>query len=290
MSRFPEGGRAGGAGRRVPALLALVVVAGGALAGWWLTGRPAGPQAPQGGPAGAAVAVAPGGSGVADSPFGAGSAAQAGAGLALPLAALPAPAQAAAREIERLAALPAGDEAIALARRLEDGADAASLPAWRLALLGSSSAAIERSAVTVLARLADAETIAALGQDYGRLPPERRGRILQVLENASRPEALDGLVRIAEGDSDEKRSALSMSAMHGLAHLGTMDATDYLLQQVRTPVIDHALMALAGVGTRQGVEMMRAAADGSRGFESLDAGTRQALRRTAAAAEARLAR
>jgi predicted signal transduction protein with EAL and GGDEF domain len=81
-----------------------------------------------------------------------------------------------------------------------------------------------------------------------------------------------------------------MSALHGLAHLGTMDSTDYLLQQVRSSNIDHALMALGRVSSRQGVEMTRAAAAGSRGFEGLEAGVRQALLRSAAAAEGQLAR
>ena len=206
------------------------------------------------------------------------------------LPALPPAARATAGEIGRLAALPPGDDAIALARRLEDTADAASLPAWREALLRSPHPAVERSAISVLARLADAETITALGEDYGRLPPEWRGRILQVLEQATRPEALDGLVHIVEADTGEKRSALAMSALHGLAHLGTMDSTDYLLQQVRSSNIDHALMALGRVSSRQGVEMTRAAAAGSRGFEGLDAGVRQALLRSAAAAEGQLAR
>lgn len=288
MSPSPESSRAPrrvGPARRVVVGLALAAVAGTAV---WLTRDRTASAAPQGG----ATAVAgstqdglsvPAGS-TAGSPFGS------GASAAIVLPALPPAARATAGEIGRLAALPPGDDAIALARRLEDTADAASLPAWREALLRSPHPAVERSAISVLARLADAETITALGEDYGRLPPEWRGRILQVLEQATRPEALDGLVHIVEADTGEKRSALAMSALQGLAHLGTMDSTDYLLQQVRSSNIDHALMALGRVSSRQGVEMTRAAAAGSRGFEGLDAGVRQALLRSAAAAEGQLAR
>lgn len=271
--------------RLIVAGLALAAVAGAAA---WLVRDRMAPASAQGGvtavagSTGGGLIVPPGST--AGSPFGS------GASGAIVLPALPPAARATAGEIGRLAALPPGDDAIALARRLEDTADAASLPAWREALLRSPHPAVERSAISVLARLADAETITALGEDYGRLPPEWRGRILQVLEQTARPEALDGLVHIVEADTGEKRSALAMSALHGLAHLGTMDSTDYLLQQVRSDNIDHALMALGRVSSRQGVEMTRAAAAGSRGFEGLDAGVRQALLRSAAAAEGQLAR
>ncbi|MBP8270693.1 MAG: hypothetical protein KAX42_02365 [Sphaerotilus sp.] len=167
------------------------------------------------------------------------------------------------RQIDRLSALPPGDDAITLGQQLVASATPANAPAFRDALLRTSSPAIERVAIAALARTADSAVMQDLARAYGDLPAEQRGRVLQVLEGAANPAALEGLTRIVEADTSEKRSPLTMSALYGLASLGTMDSVDYLLRQTTTDTIDHALMAMERVRTRQGVELIRAAAAGS---------------------------
>lgn len=288
MSRFPDAGSR--SRRRGPAgwLAAGGVVVALAAGAWWLM---APPVASEGGPGQATAPAGP-----AEAVAGTGAAAPGPGAVSIeparrPAVALPPlspAAQAVARQIEQLAGLPPGDAAITLARQLESSVTPQTAPAFREALLRATHPGVERVAISALARAADSELMVALAGDYGTLPPEARGRILQVLEAAGNPAALDGLTQIVAADTSEKRSPLVMSALYGIAHLGTMDSVGYLLRQTTTDSVDHALMALERVPTRQGVEMIRAAAAGSRGYEQISPSMRANLQRVAGTAESRL--
>jgi hypothetical protein len=193
-----------------------------------------------------------------------------------------------AQQISQLAGLTPGDDAIALGRQLVASATPATAPAFREALLRTTNPAVERVSIAALARTADSALVQALANDYGELPAEQRGRVLQVLEGAANPAALDGLSRIVAADTSEKRSPLVMSALYGIASLGTMESVDYLLRQSATDGADHALMAMERVRTRQGVELIRAAAAGSKGHEQFTPSLRSNLSRIASAAEAQI--
>ena len=201
---------------------------------------------------------------------------------------LSAAAQGMARQIDQLASLPPGDDAIAQGRQLAAAATPATAPAFREALLSTANPAVERIAIAALARTADSALVQALANDYGELPAEQRGRVLQVLEGAANPAALEGLAQIVAADTSEKRSPLVMSALYGIASLGTMESVDYLLRQSATDAGDHALMAMERVHTRQGVELIRAAAAGSKGHEQLTPSLRSNLSRIASAAEMKI--
>ena len=205
-----------------------------------------------------------------------------------PRAPLSAAAQEMARELDRLTALPPGDQAIAVGQHLAATATPAQAPAFLEALLRTTDPAVERVAIAALVRTADSAVVQDLAGAYGTLPAEQRGRVLQVLEGVSHPAALDGLTRVIAADTGERRSPVTMSALYGVASVGTMDSVDYLLQQTRTDNLDLALMAMERVRTRQGVELIRAAAAGSKGHEQIDPSLRPHLSRIASLAEAQL--
>lgn len=192
------------------------------------------------------------------------------------------------QQLDQLMALPSGDDAIALGRQLAAAATPETAPAFREALIRTTNPAVERVAIAALARTADSALMQALANDYGDLPAEQRGRVLQVLEGAANPAALDGLSGIVAADTSEKRSPLVMSALYGIANLGTMASVDYLLRQSTSEAPDYALMAMERVHTRQGVEQIRAAAAGSKGHEQLTPSLRSNLSRVASAAEAQI--
>lgn len=295
MSRSPDPRRPA-APRRGPLLAgaAAVLLAGAAGAWFWQTSATPGPgPAPTSAPA-AAEAVS-GGSTVApalpapSATAGATPAAPGQTGAAPRAATLVATAAEAARQLDRLGALPPGDDAIALGRQLAEGATPGSAPAFRDALLQTRNPAIERVAIAALARTADSAIVQDLARAYGQLPQEQRGRVLQVLEGAGNPAALQGLAAIVEADTSEKHSPLTMSALYGMASLGTVDSVDYLLRQTTTQdTVDLALMALERVRTRQAVAQIRAAAAGSKGLETLSPSMRGNLVRIAGVAEAQL--
>ena len=247
------------------------------------TGGPAAPLAsPAAGP-GAQLGATPGSGG------GAGTGSGTGDRLGTkPRAPLSAAAREMAAEIERLTALPPGDNAIAVGQHLAATATPAQAPAFLEALLQTTDPAVERVAIAALVRTADGAVVQDLARAYGDLPAEQRGRVLQVLEGVSHPAALDGLVRVVAADTGERRSPVTMSALYGAASVGTMDSVDYLLRQTSTDNLDLALMAMERVRTRQGVELIRAAANGSKGHEQLDPGLRQHLGRIARLAEAQI--
>jgi len=202
---------------------------------------------------------------------------------ALPLSAA---ARGVAQQLDRLTALPSGDDAITLGHQLAAAATPETATAFREVLLKTTNPAVERVAIAALARTADSALVQALANDYGDLPAEQRGRVLQVLEGAANPAALDGLSGIVAADTSEKRSPLVMSALYGVANLGTMESVDYLLRQSGTDSVDFALMAMERVRTRQGVEQIRAAAAGNKGHEQLSPSLRSNLSRIASVAEA----
>ena len=240
-------------------------------------GRPAGPATAQGTGLGATTGTR------------SGTSMDTGNRLATtPRAPLSAAARDMARELDRLTALPPGDQAIAVGQHLAATATPAQAPAFLEALLRTTDPAVERVAIAALVRTADSAVVQDLAGAYGTLPAEQRGRVLQVLEGVSHPAALDGLTRVIAADTGERRSPVTMSALYGGASVGTMDSVDYLLQQTRTDNLDLALMAMERVRTRQGVELIRAAAAGSKGHEQLDPSLRPHLGRIASLAEAQL--
>jgi hypothetical protein len=203
---------------------------------------------------------------------------------ASPPAPLNAPARAAMHEFDHLRDLASGDAAIALGRQLEAAITADNAAGYVQTLLKTDHAAVERSAITALARTADSGLILVLAGQYEAMPPENRGRILQVFEAAANPAAVEGLAGIVAADTSEKRSPLVMSAMYGIANIGTMESVQYLLGQVARGNVDFALMALERVRTPQGIEQIRAAAAGSKDADGIAPAFRPALRRIAEAA------
>jgi hypothetical protein len=123
-----------------------------------------------------------------------------------------------------------------------------------------------------------------LASAYGTLPAERRGRILQVLEAASNPAALQGLVGLATADASEKRTPVVVSALAGIANIGNVESVGYLLSQVTPTNGDYALMALKRVKSQQGIEMIRAAGAGSKDADNIPADYLPVLLRIADAA------
>ena len=172
------------------------------------------------------------------------------------------------REFERLSKLPAGDEAIALSKQIEAAISPQNMTSYVQALLVTENTAVERAAITALARTADAATIIELATHYGAIAAEQRGRILQVLEGAQNPEAVKGLADIATADVSEKRSPLMMSALYGIANVGTQDGVQHLLGQLSTGNAEYAVMALERVQSAQGIAMIRAAAEGSKDVQA----------------------
>lgn len=182
---------------------------------------------------------------------------------------------------EQLASLSPGDAAIALGRRLGNAITPANTPQYVEALLSTDHPGVERAALTALSRTADSQTLIALVGRYGRTEPERRGRILQILENAANPVAFAGLTYVVDTDKSEKRSPLLVHALNGLANLGTAEATSYLIQQVATDNETFAYMALERVRDMQSREMIRSAAAGNKDSEGITPEQRQTLSRIA---------
>ena len=197
---------------------------------------------------------------------------------------LNAQARAVVQQFDRLRGLAPGDSAITLGRQLEAGMTPENAAGYVQALVNADNPAIERSAMAALARSAGSEQILALAGEYSVLPPDNRGRILQTLESVANPTAVDGLTRIAAADNTEKRSALVMSAMYGMANIGSMESIQYLLGQLVPGKADLALMALERVHTQQGIEIIRSAGEGSKDAVGVLPAYRPALTRIAAAA------
>jgi hypothetical protein len=191
-----------------------------------------------------------------------------------------------AQQFRQLATLPAGDAAIALSRQLEAGISSANLTGYVDALLNLDGPAGDRTAVGALARVANSDVVQMLADAYGSLPAERRGRILQVLENAANPDAMAGLEAIVARQTDERGSPMGASALVGLAHLGTQPSIERLITHASGPNDAQALTALQRVTTRQGVELLRTAAAGGKGYEALTANQRATFGRVADAAAA----
>lgn len=170
---------------------------------------------------------------------------------------------------ERLRGMPSGDAAVELTRQLEAGLTPENAPAYVQALLQTNHPAVERAAISAIAQHGDGALLQALAGSYGKLGEEQRGRILRVLESAANPQALDGLSDIVAADQSEKRSPVMMSAMYGMAHMGTPESVGKLLSLVTVRDADYALMALERVRNPQGVEMIRAASEGSKDAEGI---------------------
>lgn len=185
---------------------------------------------------------------------------------------------------EQLRSLPPSDAAIELGRQLEAGITPENAAGYVQALLQTQSPAVERAALSALARTANSEVMRDLASAYGTVPAAQRGRILQVLEAASSPDALQGLVGIATADTSEKRSPVVVSALAGIANIGNMESVEYLLSQVTPSNGDYALMALKRVKSAQGIEMIRAAGAGSKDADNIPADYLPVLLRIANAA------
>lgn len=197
---------------------------------------------------------------------------------------LNAQARAVVQQFDRLRSMVPGDTAITLGRQLEAGMTPENAAGYVQALVQADNPAVERSAMAALARSADSEQILALAGEYSALPPDNRGRILQTLESLANPAAVDGLTSIAAADNTEKRSALVMSAMYGMANIGSMESVQYLLGQLVPGKADLALMALERVHTKQGIEIIRSAGEGSKDADGILPAYRPALTRIAASA------
>jgi hypothetical protein len=198
-----------------------------------------------------------------------------------PTLALTPPAQASLQQMQRLGQLPPGDAAVALAQQLEAGISPDNAAGYVQALFSTTSPAAERAAIAALARSGDSGVMQTLAAHYGNLAPEQRGRVLQVFENAANPEALQGLTEVFAADRSEKRSALAMSALVGVAHIGTMESVQVLLSQITPANADYAFVALDRVSSPQGVEMIKGAASGSKDASGIPARYLPALKRLA---------
>lgn len=184
---------------------------------------------------------------------------------------------AAAALFSQIAAIPAGAEAIALSQQLEAGITTQNAGQYVSALLSTDHPGVERAAHAALARTADSASITLLAQSYGQIPEERRGRVLQVLEQAQNPAAYEGLVQTVQADTSEKRSPILVSAMLGLANVGTRDAVGYLLTQMNGANEFFATQALGRVNHAEGLALMEAAAAGNKDGEALGEHGRQTL-------------
>ena len=169
----------------------------------------------------------------------------------------------------QLPTLPAGDAAIAIAQQLEAGITEHNRSTYVDQLLRTDHPGVERATLAALSRSADSATITSLVSQYGSTAPERRGRILQVLENAQNPAATEALIETVAMDQSEKRSPILVSAMNGLANIGSVDSVSALLHQVTTDNETFAYMALERVRSEQGREMIRSAAQGSKDAPNL---------------------
>ncbi len=194
---------------------------------------------------------------------------------------LNAPAQALTKDFERLGKLPSGEAAITLGQQIEAAITADNAGGYIRALLSTEHPAVERAASSALARAADSQTMIELAGYYGAIEPERRGRILSVLEAAANPASTPGLAAIIAADTDEKRSPLMMSAMYGIANTGTVESVQYLLGLLSTENGEYAVMALERVHSALGVEMIRAAAAGNKDVTPAAENFQGALRRIA---------
>ena len=203
---------------------------------------------------------------------------------AVQAATLSPPALSALKALDQLRSLPPSDAAIELGRQLEAGITPENAAGYVQALLQTQSPAVERAALSALARTANSEVMRDLASAYGTVPAAHRGRILQVLEAASSPDALQGLVGIATADTSEKRSPVVVSALAGIANIGNMESVEYLLSQVTPSNGDYALMALKRVKSAQGIEMIRAAGAGSKDADNIPADYLPVLLRIANAA------
>jgi hypothetical protein len=177
----------------------------------------------------------------------------------------------------QLAALPAGAESVTLTQQLESGITAQNAGQYVQALLSTEHPGILRASHAALARTADSGTISQLAQSYGQIPEERRGRVLQVLEQAQNPAAYQGLVDTVRADTSEKRSPILVSAMLGLANVGSRESVSYLMSQLTGPNEFFAAQALRQVNSTQGLDLMQAAAAGNKDGEALGAHGRQLL-------------
>lgn len=173
------------------------------------------------------------------------------------------------RQFEALAKLPPGDQAVALGQQIEASITPANTAAYIDALLTTDHPAVERTAHGALGRSADAGTIMDLVRRYGSTPEDRRGRILQVMENAQNPLAAPGLIEVVQTDTSEKRSPLLTSAMNGLAGIANTESITFLIRQVATENETFALMALGRVTNEQGREIIRGAAGGNKDSEGI---------------------
>lgn len=187
------------------------------------------------------------------------------------------------RSLERLAAMPPGDPAIALGRRLELSITPKNARAFVDALLGVDHPAVERAAHAALALAVDSEVLTELVGRYDATPQPRRGRILELLEDMESPAATRSLIETVARDTAEKRSPLLVSAMRGLARIGTAESVGYLIGQVATDNEAYALMALEHVRTEQAREMIRAASVGNKDSAGLAPEILATLARIAAA-------
>ncbi len=272
------------------AAVALAVAAAAVAAVAWrtLSGGPLGARGPgvvlaHGAPTPKSAPAPASGTGAAAGPTSAPDTGRDAARAPAPSGAVTDEARAALGDFERLRSMPAGDAAIELSRGIEDAYTAGKAQTYMQALLSTEHDEVERAAAGALTRQGDADAMRKLADRYGQSNELQRGRILQVLEQASNPQALEGLADIVAADTSERRSAITMSAMVGIANIGTMESVTYLLEQVGAGNHDFALEALQRVGSAQGVEIIRAAAEGSKDAASVPSAFRPALARIAAA-------
>jgi hypothetical protein len=187
----------------------------------------------------------------------------------------------------KLAAAPAGAEAIALTQKLDAAITAENVDQYIAALVTTDHIAIERATHAALSRTADSAAVTKLAAQFGTATEQGRGRILQCLEQLQNPAAYAGLVSTVRADTSEKGSPILGSAMFGLASIGSPEAAAFIVSQVPTQNEFFALKALERLSTPDARRVVEGALAGNKDGTGLDANSRRLVADAVGAAPAK---
>jgi hypothetical protein len=175
----------------------------------------------------------------------------------------------------KLAAVPAGAEAVALTQKLEAAIAPENVDQYISALVTTDHVAIQRATHAALTRTADSAAVTKLAAQFGTATEQGRGRILQCLEQLQNPAAYAGLVSTVRADTSEKGSPILGSAMFGLANIGSQEAAVFILSQVSTQNEFFALRALERLESPDARRVVEGALAGNKDGALLDDNSRR---------------
>lgn len=135
------------------------------------------------------------------------------------------------RMMQRMAALPEGDEKVARAQEIGLIDDPAAVPVLLNWAVATPDRGVLRASLTALARLGSAATIEDIQRRYAATRSyDERYRLGKVIASLANPEAAPALMALA--DSSEAPPQLVVAAADALATLGTGPAVSLLLQKL----------------------------------------------------------